>query len=210
MMTKRYIQPVSDNFDKQNTYREWIGRYNKAIQYEFYYEALLIDYAMMEDRLRSFMYYMGALYDRKSFKANKGKAIPFLKTIVAEYKRKDESGGLIVSCISGKRKILRSVLIWAAEVEGIDKNQRYLWTLKSQCESLDTAELLKQLSKMEEWCDYRNEIIHALMNKNVLSVNEELKERAIEGMEIARYFDAQLRIFKRGNKIRKSIQLPEN
>ena len=209
-MAKRYIQPVVDNYDKQNTYREWIGKYNKAIQYGFYYEALLIDYAMMEDRLRSFLYYMGALYDRQSFKANKGKAIPFLKTIVAEYKKKDESNGLAISSISGKRKIMRSVLFWAAEVEGVDKEQQYLWALKNQCESLDTAELLNQLSKMEAWCDYRNEIIHALMNKNVMSVNEELKERAVEGMEIARYFDAQLRIFKKGNKIRKSVQLPEN
>ena len=54
---KRYIKPVADTMDKQNTYREWIGKYNKAIRYEFYYEAILIDYALLEDRLRSFLYY---------------------------------------------------------------------------------------------------------------------------------------------------------
>ena len=44
--------PVSDNYEKQQTYKELINKYNKAIQYEFYYEAILIDYALMEDRLR--------------------------------------------------------------------------------------------------------------------------------------------------------------
>ena len=209
-MATRHIQPVTDNADKQNTYREWIGRYNKAIQYGFYYEAILIDYAMMEDRLRSFLYYMGALYDRNVYKANKGKAITPLKEIVATYKRKNESDTLNVSAISGKRKILRAVLVWSTEVIGVDKRQKYLWTLKNQCEGLDIGGLLEQMDRMEDWCEYRNEIIHALMNKNVLSVNRELKERAVEGMEIARFFDNQLKLFKQGNRVRKSIQLPVN
>ena len=100
--------------------------------------------------------------------------------------------------------------MWSTEVIGVDKRQKCLWTLKNQCEGLDIGGLLEQMDRMEDWCEYRNEIIHALMNKNVLSVNRELKERAVEGMEIARFFDNQLKLFKQGNRVRKSIQLPVN
>ena len=54
-MGKRLIQPVSDNKDKQRTYTENMAKYKKAIAGEFFFEAMLIDYAMLEDRLRSFL-----------------------------------------------------------------------------------------------------------------------------------------------------------
>ena len=64
----RMIKPVIDNADKQRTYREHKARYKKAMENEFYFEALLIDYALMEDRLRSMIYHMGFLRDRSCFK----------------------------------------------------------------------------------------------------------------------------------------------
>ena len=65
-MGKRLIQPVSDNKDKQRTYTENMAKYKKAIAGEFFFEAMLIDYAMLEDRLRSFLYYIGLLKSRDS------------------------------------------------------------------------------------------------------------------------------------------------
>ena len=60
---------------------------------------------------------------------------------------------------------------------------------------------------MEKWCSYRNEVIHALMNKNIESVNAELAERVVEGMAIARYFDNLVKRIKTNSGIRKSINL---
>lgn len=207
-MGKRYINPVTDNYDKQNTYAELLDKYNLALKHGFYFEAMLIDYALLEDRLRSYMYHMGALFNTKSYKANKGKAPAFLRDIVSEWKKEDEKAGLNINSISGKEKILRAVLRWASEVEGIDKRQKYLWALKSQCESLDVQAVFDALDQLDEWREYRNEIIHALMNKNMLSLNTELEERVKEGMRLARFFDSQLRIFKKGNVVRKAANLP--
>ena len=50
-MANRTIRPVTDNKDKQRTYSEQMGRYARATRGAFYLEALLIDYAMLEDRL---------------------------------------------------------------------------------------------------------------------------------------------------------------
>ena len=35
-MPKPIIKPVSGNKDKQNTYKQLTGKYNKAMRYEFY------------------------------------------------------------------------------------------------------------------------------------------------------------------------------
>ena len=35
-MAKRKIQPVTDNLDKQRTYREHKGRYKRAMENEFF------------------------------------------------------------------------------------------------------------------------------------------------------------------------------
>ena len=205
-MPERLIKPVKDNTEKMETYRHWLGQYNKAVKCGCYHEALLIDYAMLEDRLKSLLYHMGAYYDRNSYKANKGKAVKYLREIVVQYKRNSEDDGLNVSSISGKRKIIRSVLTWASETEYAG-NDKYLRALKSQCESIDTALVLQLFDEMEKWCDYRNEIIHALMNKNIYSVTEELAAKVEEGYRIARELDSQIRIFKKGGKVRKAAGL---
>lgn len=45
------------------------------------------------------------------------------------------------------------------------------------------------------------------MNKNLDSLETELKERAQEGLSLARAVDAQTRILKKGNYIRKNMGL---
>ena len=74
-MAKRKIQPVTDNLDKQRTYREHKGRYKRAMENEFFFEALLIDYALLEDRLRSMIYHMGFLKDRTAYRVWKKKSL---------------------------------------------------------------------------------------------------------------------------------------
>ncbi|MDO4869475.1 MAG: hypothetical protein Q4A65_04210 [Bacillota bacterium] len=201
----RQIKPVSSNYDKQRTYAENMKKYNKAIQYGFYFEALIIDYAMIEDRLRSFIYHIGGLKTRNDYKISKGAVRNDLKTIVQGYKNNDENDSLGITNISGKMKIVRATLRWASEIEQVPDNQ-YLKALKSQYEGqLDIGGLLDTLDEIANWCKYRNEVIHALMNKSMVSVNEQLEENAIKGMELARYLDSQVRSLKRGGRIRKSI-----
>ena len=206
-MTERQIKPVKDNKDKQRTYRENIGKYRLAVKHGFYFEAMLIDYAMLEDRLRSFLYHIGGLKTKDSHKFDNKNVKKYLKPIVSEYKEKDESDTFIIKSISGKMTIIKATLNWAAYVEHAPE-EKYLKTLKSQYESaLDIKGMLDALEDVRKWCDYRNEVIHALMNKNLESLDEQLEEQAIKGMEVARYIDAQIKQLKKGNSIRRSINL---
>lgn len=209
MRNQRIIKPVTDNMDKQRTYRAHKGRFRRAMENEFFFEALLIDYALLEDRLRSIIYHMGFLKDRAAFRIWKKKA-PALRQIVSTYKDNDETVQLGITNISGKAKVVRCVLKWAAYTEGGYQQDKHLLALKSQCEVLDIDGLLCVLDELQNWCAYRNEVIHALMNKNLESLSDELKVYAEVGMQLANFLDNQEKLLKKGNKIRKSANLQMN
>lgn len=205
----RQIKPVTDNFDKQRTYSENIRRYNKAMKEGFYFEALLIDYAMIEDRLRSFIYHIGGLKTREDYRISKGHVRNMLTEIAGKYKEDKESNALGITSLSGKMKIVRATLIWSTELERTP-DDKYLRTLKSQYEGqLDIGGMIDTLEEIRKWCDYRNEVIHALMNKSVDSVDERIADQAAKGMAFARYLDSQVKNLKKGNRIRRSLGYKE-
>lgn len=206
MSKQRKIKPVIDNQDKQRTYRVQKGRYKRAMENEFFFEAILIDYAILEDRLRSMIYHMGFLENRTSFKIWNKKA-SWLRDIVSVYKDKKENCQIGISNISRKTKIIRCVLKWVVFTEGGYQDDEHLSALKIQCEGLDIGEILSALGELQEWCDYRNEVIHSLMNKNLDSLSDELKVRAEVGMQLAQFFDNQGKLLKKGNRIRKNANL---
>ena len=71
-----------------------------------------------------------------------------------------------------------------------------------------STEFLDLLKRVDTWRDYRNEIMHALMNKNLVAIDEHLAEKCEEGMALARELQAQVKRVKYGNRIRRSIKLP--
>lgn len=207
-MANRTIQPVTDNKDKQRTYSEQMGRYARAMRGAFYLEALLIDYAMLEDRLYAILYHMAFLSNRRTIKVWK-KTRPYLLSMVETYKNAEESTTLGLTNISGKIKAVRCVLRWAANVESGYREDVYLCTLKRQCEGLDIGGLLDTLDGIQHWCAYRNEVIHALLNKNTDSLYDQLEAQASLGMEYARFLDTQERVLKKGGAVRKIVNAPK-
>lgn len=207
-MPKRIIQPVKDNTDKKLTYAHQMRRYKLAMEHTFYFEAMMIVYGMLEDRLRSFLYHAGALANRNASKINFGKTKTEIKNIVTWYDPKKNVLG--ISNISGKIKIVRSMVLWAAYTENCPKDNKYLRTLKNQLEGIDLSALEEMLEQIEHWCMYRNEVIHALMNKNLESLHAELKTKVELGMVYARFLDNTVKTFKKGNRVRRSVNLTMN
>ena len=206
-MSERIISPVNDNAEKQLTYRKMMGRYNMAIKYGFFYEAIMIAYAMIEDRLRAMIYHMGFLANRKSISVWP-KTKPFLTECVDENKEEQENLTLGVKSLSGKMKIVRCVYLWAEKVEKGYEDKPFAVVLKSQIEGTDVAAVLDVLKDIEKWKAGRNEIVHAMMNKNLASLEAVIEMYAVEGMRIARTLDAQERLLKKGNVIRRKMNLP--
>ena len=207
-MTERKIKPVEDNYDKRKTYANHKSRYEVAMKYGFYMEAIMIDYSIIEDRLRSLLYHMGFLANRNATGILK-KSRPYLSKIIRAHKSESENDSLGIKNVSSKMKIIRCVLLWTHSAEGGADN-RHLSALRTQCEGLDIQEFLNKLGEIKVWCDYRNEIVHALMNKNLESLNSELEEKAKKGMRLANYLDSKTRTVKLKNKIRKAANLSMN
>lgn len=201
------IAIVTDNNDKRSTYAQQKVRYKRAIKGGFYYEALLIDYALMEDRLKSFLYHAGVILDMDSKRIDCKKSIrPYIKDIYSAFsKEKDRMPSF--NNISGKVDMIRALFAWSTTATEIPDDNPYLKMLKEQCESVDIGYMLEVFEKVDDWCKYRNEIIHSLMQKNMDSLNSEIKSRAEEGMDFANALDSFVKDMKKGNKVRKAAGL---
>lgn len=208
------ISPVSDNKDKAKTYSSLMNKYNLAIENEFYFEALLISYAFLEDRLKSYLYYMGLLKSRASFKFDNEDIQNDINMIVLAYpgkkKEKREIDKIDFSQISGKIKVIRSLCLWFNDgCKGLE-DSRYLSEIAECLDTqVETDRLLKTLDEINEWCDYRNEVIHAVLNKNLESLYDELSDRVDQGMTCGRMIDKQISAMKRRKNIRKYLGLQD-
>ena len=205
-MSKHEISPVKDNYEKLLTYSKLLARYNTAMKYQFYFEAMMIDYAMLEDRLLSFLYHAGVIAKRSSDKVTKSKKVrPYLNYLNKRYNGEDKN--LVVSKISGKINLIEAILDWVINEVGVIEDSIYLKTLKTQCESLDLGLLKECLTEIKRWTNYRNEVIHAALNKNIDSLYAEIEQEAHNGMDLARIIDSQVRLLKKGNRIRRKLNL---
>ena len=108
------IETVSgDMQEKYNTYKTMMKRYNLAVKYEFYFEAMLIIYAMLEDRFRSFIYHAGFLDDRDSKGLGHKRLKLFVRFLMEEYCDIPHDSRLKLDNISAKMDVVKALIMWA-------------------------------------------------------------------------------------------------
>ena len=176
------IKRVENNKNKGKTYAELIRKYNDAISNEFYGEAELIVYAFLEDRLRSFIYYSDLIDSFNSNKINENAEGIYGKDLDI----KD------ISCKIGLiRKALRLCTLKASEMKHfeISLKKRYRASIK-------IVEMKTALNQIEKWCKYRNEIVHAMFNKDLDDLRRGYEQHVKDGMKLARYIDSQVQSLK--------------
>ena len=201
MSTAPQIETVQNNHEKYLNYRSLMGRYKKAVSEGFYFEALLIDYAMLEDRLKSFLYHIGAVNLYSYEMSIPASTSAFYKEIYGKITAKN------LKNIGVKIELIRSVLKWAETDDEIEENRKYPAALKKHCRrQLNFTEFLEKLDELDHWRDSRNDIIHALMNKRYQAVSEQSQEIVLKGMELARYIDRQTDNIRKWGYIRKSME----
>jgi hypothetical protein len=193
---KRSIIPVKDNMDKANTYRDLKNAYKRAFDEEFYLEAFLLAGAMIEDRALSLLYHCGVQADRNSLDFSTAAMEKLFPEIYAK-KRKHSMQG-----IESKTEIVLAIIKWVCETDHTPDDE-YLQTVKSAFEDTDLATFQTEVKNVRKWARYRNEIIHSLYNKNMDSLKEDLPDRVKEGMRLAKYLDAQVRIIRKKGRVRK-------
>lgn len=182
-MKKPIIAPVEDNFNKGKTYSRLIEQYNSAMEEGFYGEAELIVYAFLEDRLRSFLYYSEGLDHWNS---------PYIN----ENMQKVYGGELKIYDIGCKLTVIEKALKIALSAES-DHEDEYLLFLRTVYNaSLDIKKFQNTIKQIRKWCDYRNEVVHAMFNKDLDVLRKGFKEHVETGFQYARVVDAQVRKLK--------------
>lgn len=205
VLTKRMIDIVKDNYDKNNTYKVINAKYTQALKEGYYLEALMITYALVEDRLRSFLYFIGLIETNENnqlYLCEKNKQI--IDIIKIKSKKPDKYK---FDDISSKYKAVNNIVKWVNTEKKLKSKKSYLYTLNYECESLDIAGITSEISKMRNWLKYRNEVTHGLLNKNIDSLNKEIENRAREGKQYFDFISSQVKILKRENNIRKFLDL---
>ena len=201
-MNKRNIKIVKDNKDKQNTYKKILPRYKTAIQNKAYLEAVLINYALLEDRLTSILYHLALIKDRSDNLLYIGdkKIIDICKI---KFNKKEE---FCFDTITKKINVLKKLFNWVENTEEKLKKGSFLYLLKNECESIDIKEMRKQLKCIEKWCGWRNEIIHGLLNKNLDDLYASIEEKVKEGNDYYKYLASISKEIKTYSTIRNTIK----
>ena len=209
-MAERMIKPVENNAEKGITYRTMMVRRRIAMNCGFYLEAIMIEYAMIEDRLISFLYHSGAISNRNTKpKVGSGATRQIIRSMVEFCEGNGKNANLGITNISGKIRVTYSMIKAVCLDEFEISGNKYFDALKQIYSSkIEAMEFIAVLDKLSVWCKKRNEITHAMLNKNILDMQEKLFPLAEDGYEIARYIDNRVDAIKRGNKIRRAANLP--
>ena len=171
------IEPVDNTYDKRNTYQHLICQYRKAMAKGFYGEAELIVYAFLEDRLRSFLYHIDAIDRRNSRGINEN-----MEVIFGECKNIDS--------INTKLDIIEKTLKLVNKNDIKSEYSKELARLYHI--GLNVSDFRSTIKKIRKWTGYRNEIVHAMFNKNIDALRAGYKEHVEEGFSYARYIDQQV------------------
>lgn len=180
------INDVKDNKEKSLTYRKVYRLHQAAIKNEFYYESLLIDYAILEDRFESFLSHLGLV----SYGKDK---INIKKTYKEEMnklfnKNRERHENISFSKIFHKYDFIKRLL------NEYSKNQLvYYPSLKFVGRKLDRIDmhlLIELIDKIDIWVKSRNKIVHGLMKRNYMDVENSISELAEEGFVYFRELDS--------------------
>ena len=188
------IKNVNNNKEKYETYTTFMDKYNLAMKNEFYFETIFISYAMLEDRFKSFLFHIGAIKNMDSFTLDIDETKHLLGNIYFEYGFKDYKDRrsfdkIDLEKITGKRRMVVALFKWAKFTKYQKERTDYLNKLKELILLFDYTEYMDLFSSLNKWVNFRNKLIHDLMNKNCGSVNKLLKDKAEAGLSYARCID---------------------
>lgn len=215
------MKNVASGKEKQLAYTVEYRQFNKALKEEFYLEAVAIGYAIIEDRLIAFLHYAGIVTRTKEdLKINK-EVYPYMRRLLS----KDDNYKIQVKDISVKIAIIEKLMkMTQEEAQAIDESVNayvstlnrkksiakcgYMNSLFLQLNNLNRQEILNIIADIEPWRVKRNQLIHALLNKNAVLAQEEKKSCAETGYNITRQIDHNLvKPFKTDNRLRKKYNI---
>lgn len=182
---------------KQRSHAYLNKKYNLAMKHGFYFEAIMISYNLVEDRLIAILHYAGVV-SRDSEKLSVTRRV---KQSIRNLLHKEERQGIKIYNIEEKLNILDSFI-------NTNTDDEYIMAVKDQLVKANCVDELNELIKeCRKWKEVRNKYVHGLANKSLESVEQLAAMIAEQGMQIARGLDNCVGRFSRKNNIRKRFRI---
>jgi hypothetical protein len=161
------------NIDKYLTYRYSFAKLKKAITNEFYFEAILIEYAIIEDRITSIFRRLGFLNKSENLPESNRK---LLKRIFPEQI-------LRWNDISIKIKVIQ-ILLTVQPINLINHEDKEKLVQLSLKIKPFNDEITQILIKLSPWLSMRNKYVHSLMKYKTKNLENELSQFVLQGETI--------------------------
>ncbi len=203
------IEKSKDKMEKRDTYAGMFRKYNLAVKQGFYLEAVFIIYAMLEDRINSFLMYSGLVrYRKNGLRLSRGTAGDLPSELYWMGEKHNSNPNANLTDISNRIKLLKNLAGWAADTERTAATPKYDSDLLDQVNgTVDLFELREVLGEIDNWRIARNECVHGLMNKNFYAEEQKTRELAEQGIELVRRLDDLVKKFKKNNHLRKKYNI---
>lgn len=196
--------PVSSNKEKYDAYHAQMDRLKLARDHGFFLEGIFILYAMLEDRLSSFLFHAGVTNNTLGKISTNELVKPHLELIFALPDNKN----IQLRHISVKINLLKAMLDWSMRYTVDESSTTYPDVLYKQLNrTARKDEMIPILGAIPDWCARRNELVHALLNKKLDNQEELLRSLVDEGYVLYRKLDNFVRSFKVRNNIRKQFNI---
>ena len=100
-----------------------------------------------------------------------------------------QKGDRSIRHIAGKRNLIRCIFLLVAENKPDQDDEVQTVLCASLSDAVRVREVLDLMTEIEAWCDYRNAVVHDLMDKSVVSLDAHLAEQAELGNKLFRSLD---------------------
>lgn len=198
------IAPITSNMEKKTAYQIQMERFKRAKAGGFHLEAIFILYALIEDRLSAFLFHAGVTNATREKITEDNSVASLLKDTITVFSGKQSS----FRTASTKIKLIKELMAWS---DCYTINQPSLNYLDALCKQLSKTagrgHMIDTLTRIEEWCAFRNELVHALLNKKVENQEEILQKLVDEGEALNRSLQNFVKSFKVRNTLRKTFNI---
>ena len=198
------IATITTNMEKKTAYQLQMERFKRAKAGGFYLEAIFILYALIEDRLSAFLFHAGITNATREKITRNGKIRPHLDSALTVLNTKQPN----IRNVSAKIKLIKELMAWSTDYSVNEPTLNYLDALYKQINrTAGRDQMIETLTRIEGWCTYRNELVHALLNKKVEDQEKILQDLVYEGEACNRSLQNFVKSFKNRNTLRKSFNI---
>ena len=161
-------------------YSYTIGRLQRAVKNGYCYDAIMLEYAMIEDRITEILYDCGIVNRTQSgLKVTNRSRKPLRKLLTIK-----ENGAFGINNIQTRIDILKRLTS-----DDIDFSDHFSFLQSYIRMKMDEEEFLALLSSVEEWKYQRNGFVHGLMEKVPYGIDEHAMRLADTGYKLFRKLD---------------------